>query len=164
MDKSIAGMLNDTEQALLREVEPRRLKKLDEDGLIELHQRIRRARNKYSKLYRRRSAEQVTGDASRARAHRVHERTSIKAEAFEEALATVSDRLATVAQAAADQLKAERLAAAKGSGSRPPAKRAGTGKAKAAAAKTKRRTPQKKRASASAKAATKRKEAKRASR
>ena len=53
MDAQLRSMLNETEQALLRAVQPRELKRLDEDALTELHDRIRRARNKYSKLYRR---------------------------------------------------------------------------------------------------------------
>ena len=59
MTKKLQSMLNETEQALVREVEPKRLGKLDEDELIELHTRVRRARNKYTKLYRQRAAKQV---------------------------------------------------------------------------------------------------------
>ena len=46
MNNAIWGMLNETEKALLREVEPKRLNKLDEDGLANLHDLIRRARDK----------------------------------------------------------------------------------------------------------------------
>ena len=113
MKNAIWGMLNETEKALLREVEPKRLNKLDEDGLAELHDRIRRARRKYTKLYRRRASEQVDKDASRKKAHQQHARTVTKAEAFEDALAIVSDKLARAARDSAEELKQERLEAAR---------------------------------------------------
>ena len=68
MDAQLRSMLNETEQALLRAVQPRELKRLDEDALTALHDRIRRARNKYSKLYRRRASDRVASDRSRSRA------------------------------------------------------------------------------------------------
>jgi len=111
MDNAVWGMLNDAEQALLRQVEPRRLEELDEDALGELHSRIRRARNKYSKLYRRRAAAEVDTASARAKAHERHARTATKAEAFEEALADVSRALAQAADASAAEIKAARLAA-----------------------------------------------------
>jgi hypothetical protein len=112
MDAQLRSMLNETEQALLRAVQPRELKRLDEDELTELHDRVRRARNKYSKLYRRRASERVTSDRSRSRASAANAKAARKAEGFEDALAKVSERLAQVAAAAAEALKAERLAAA----------------------------------------------------
>lgn len=167
MDDATWAMLNETEKALLREVEPRRLEGLDEDELAALHDRIRRARNKYSKLYRRRAAEHVTANATRAKAHAAHARTVAKAEAFEEALAAVSQRLARVARASAAALRKERIAAARGgtgasaetvrdAGARKAAPPAGTSRAKA-----KRRTPATKKASASSRASTRRAQAKR---
>ena len=117
MDKATRAMLNDAEQALLREVEPKRLDRLDEDGLADLHDRIRRARTKYTKLYRRRAAAQVEAKGRRAGASDAHARNRAKAEAFEEALATVSQRLASAARASARELRDERLAA--GPGQRP---------------------------------------------
>jgi lysyl-tRNA synthetase class I len=113
MDAQLRSMLNETEQALLRAVQSRELKRLDEDELAELHDRVRRARNKYSKLYRRRSSERVTSDRSRGRASAANATAARKAEGFEDALAKVSERLAQVAAAAAEELKAERLAAAR---------------------------------------------------
>lgn len=115
MDNAVWGMLNDAEKALLRETTAPELTGLDEDALAALHQRVRRARDKYTKLYRRRAAEQVTADRSRKRAHAQHARTLIKAEAFEEALERTSRALARAAKASAAQLKAERLAAAQAS-------------------------------------------------
>ncbi|HTN99910.1 MAG TPA: hypothetical protein VL068_04475, partial [Microthrixaceae bacterium] len=114
LDNSTWSMLNEAEKALLREVEPKRLAKLDEDGLSELHNRIRRARKKYNKLYKRRAAAQVIEDGSRKKAQAQHSRSIAKAEAFEEALAIVSEELAKAARASEKALKEERLAMARG--------------------------------------------------
>lgn len=169
MNNAVWAMLNESEKALLRDAEPAALAKLDEDGLLALHDRVRRVRNKYSKLYRRRAAGQVGTDAARGRAHATHARTATKAEAFEDALARVSRHLAKAAKASADALKAERLAAArqgKGAPKRPASRAKGAASAKGSppAAKVKRRTPASERASASARAATRRAEAARARR
>ena len=94
MDAQLRSMLNETEQALLRAAEPRELNRLDEDELAALHDRIRRARNKYSKLYRRRASERVTTDRSRGRASSANAKAARKAEGFEDALARVSHKLA----------------------------------------------------------------------
>jgi hypothetical protein len=165
MHDSVWAMLNETEKALLRDAEPRALAGLDEDELLTLHDRLRRARTKYAKLYRRRAAEQVAGDASRTRAHAAHARTVTKAEAFEEALARVSRLVAKAAKASADELKSARLAAARGATSRSePRTRDGGGRSAPAgpgtgAGKAKRRTPATKRARASSRAATGRRQA-----
>lgn len=119
VDAQLRRMLNESEQELIRSTEQRRLQRLDEDELTELHDRIRRARNKYSKLYRRRAAEQVVSDRSRKRAHDANVKAARKAEGFEDALARVSRRLADVAAGAAEELKAERLAAAQRRPARP---------------------------------------------
>ena len=172
MDDATWSMLNETEKALLRQAEPRALAELDEDGLLQLHDRIRRARSKYTKLYRRRAGEQVAGDAHRARAHPAHARTAVKAEAFEEVLATVSRKLAAAAKASAGTLKKERLAAARASKASGSAKRAAAKKAAAktkarkatgaaAPARQKQRTPIKKKAAAAARSTTRRSQAKR---
>ena len=98
MNRKLLAMLNDAEQALVREATPDQLAQLDEDELIELHTRIRRARNKYSKLYRRRAGERVKADSSRGRASAANACTRVKAEIFEDVLADVSRRLAAVAK------------------------------------------------------------------
>jgi hypothetical protein len=164
MNNATWAMLNETEQGLLREAEPAAAAQLDEDALLDLHDRIRRARNKYSKLYRRRAQGQVVKDASRGRAHSAHARTAAKAEVFEDALARVSRLLAKAAKASAESLKAERLAAAKPSSGRPPKKSAAKSRAKKAPARKQQRTPIAKRAAASSRAATRRKQAARAAR
>ena len=113
MNQSTRKMLNSSERQLLRETEPAKLRKRDEDELVELHRRVRRARTKYAKLYRRRASAQVKTHGTRAMASKANKRTSVKAEAFEDALARVSRRLAKKAAAEADQLREDRLAAAR---------------------------------------------------
>ena len=160
MDNAIWGMLNDTEKALLREVEPSELKELDEDALEALHNRVRRARNKYSKLYRRNAGAEVVASGARSKGHSRHARTVIKAEAFEEALARVSQHLARAAKASATELRQERLAmarAAKGVGAGVPA--AGPGKVGDGRVPAKARTPISKKSVGATRSANKRKQA-----
>jgi hypothetical protein len=96
-------------QALLLETEPARLAELDEDGLLELHARVRRARDKHSGRYRRQGAAAVRASGKRGVSpQHVRER----AEVFEDALARVSRAVASAARASALGLRAERLAAA----------------------------------------------------
>jgi hypothetical protein len=163
-------MLNETEKGLLRAAERPALVDLDEEELLALHDRIRRARNKYSTLYRRRASARVARDQSRGRAHETNARTVVKAEAFEDALARVSQALARAARASAGELKRERIAAAtrlrRDTVDVAPRRttRAGSDVRAGAGAKAQRRTPAAKRASASARAATRRHQAKRAHR
>jgi hypothetical protein len=161
MDATLRSMLNETEKGLLRAAEPKALKKLDEDGLAELHDRIRRARNKYSKLYRRRAGAQVKSDRARKQASASHAKTSRKAEGFEDALARVSTALAAEAAKSAESLKAERLAAAK----RKPVPSDGSSSKKSKGSKgrtgAKKKTPATKKQHSSTKASGKRKQASR---
>jgi hypothetical protein len=106
----LLGSLTETELSLVREVEADRLARLDEDALIELHTRVRRARNKHVKVYRRQAAALVAPAGGRGKAHPRNTRSRAKAEAFEQALARVSEHLAAKAQASAETLRAERLA------------------------------------------------------
>ena len=163
MNKTLLAMLTETETRLLLDTEPGALQGLDEDELVTLHDRVRRARNKYSKLYRRRARERVAEDATRGRAHEVHARTARKAEVFEDALARVSRRLAGEAAASARALKAERLQAARRGVGRPTRPRRVAPKA-TSSGHEQRRTPARKRASAQARAATRRGQAARAAR
>ena len=179
MDNSIWGMLNETEKTLLRSAEPKELKKLDEDGLSEIHGRIRRTRNKYSKLYRRRAGAQVVDSASRSKGHSRHERTLIKAEAFEEALERVSMRLAQAARVTADTIRQERLelagtarprkattkkSGAKKSAAKKPVAKKKAGKLAKGRTPAKLKTPVSKRSTASNRATKARTQAKRDSR
>ena len=107
---ALLGSLTETELALVREVEPDRLAGMDEDALIELHTRVRRARNKHVKVYRRQAAALVAPVGGRGKARPKNTRNRAKAEVFEQVLATVSQHLAAKAQASAEALQEERLA------------------------------------------------------
>lgn len=109
---ALANSLNKAEKDLLRGAEPKRMASLDEDGLIELHKRIRRARNKFAGIYRRQGSAKLGKKGGRGLAKEKNSRNAGRSEVFEDALARVSAQLAVVAAASADQLKAERLAAA----------------------------------------------------
>ena len=108
---------------LLRETEPARMAELDEDALLDLHGRIRRARTKYVKLYRRQASVRVAGVGGRGLARPQNRRNADKAEVFETALARVSKQVDVVARRAAAQLKADRLAAARAAPKPSPANR-----------------------------------------
>jgi hypothetical protein len=165
MNNATWAMLNESEKALLRQAEVSSLAVLDEDELIDLHTRVRRARTKYATLYRRRASAQVARDSGRAKAHAQHARTAAKAEAFETALARVSQALAKAARARASALRAERLDAARrqpGPPQRSPRTRArATPSGGARKGATRLRTPISERASAQARAGTRRAQAKR---
>lgn len=115
--------LNSAELGLLREVEPKRLAALDEDELIALHTRVRKARDKSATIYRRTAARTVQKKGSRGLAHPKGAKNRLRAEVMEDALATVSDRLARVAHDRAEELKADRLAAARKDTSSGPEKK-----------------------------------------
>jgi hypothetical protein len=117
---ALLNSLTETEQMLVRDTERDRLAELDEDGLVELHTRIRRARNKYVKVYRRRAAARVADVGGRGKAYAKNTRSRAKAEVFEDALARVSERLAAAARASAQALRDERLAEARTAGNSAP--------------------------------------------
>lgn len=123
MQKSQLAILTDAERMLVLETTPDAMASLDEDEVAELHNRIRRARNKYTGMYRRGGAQRVRSAGGRGKAFGKNQAARDKAEVFEDALARVSRRLGTLAKQAADELKAERLAAAKAakSGQKPVA-------------------------------------------
>jgi hypothetical protein len=173
MDASLLAVLNDTERLLVAETERDGLAALDEDAAIELENRIRRARNKYVGQYRRGASAAVPEHGGRGKAAPQNTRAAMKAEAFEEALARVSRRVAALARQAAAELRAERLAAARAARQkRPPAKRAAApAKARKGPAQAGRpgaaralRTPASERARASTRAQGARKQAKKDSR
>ncbi len=143
MKKAIYNTLTESEKLLVAETSRDALADLDEDQLLELLTRVRRARTKYVKLYRRRASAQVPESGGRGLAHPINQRNRDKAEVFERALARVSRRLQAAAKQAADELRTERLEAARsGSGSGPDtsgagpdqASKAGKGKGKGQAA------------------------------
>jgi hypothetical protein len=117
---AVLNSLREDELALLRETEPDRMAELDEDALLELHTRVRRARTKYVTLYRREASARVAATGGRGKARPKNRRNADKAEVFEDALARVSKQVDRVARQAARNLRAERLAAARRKPSGPP--------------------------------------------
>ena len=113
MNASLLAALNDAERLLVAQTERAELAALDEDAAIDLEGRIRRARNKYVGQYRRGASARVAEQGARGQARPENQRAAMKAEAFEEALARVSRRVAVLARQSAAELRAERLAAAR---------------------------------------------------
>jgi len=120
--QALLGSLTQAEQGLVRETQREQMAGLDEDALVDLHTRVRRARDKYVKLYRRQSATRVTTVGGRGKAFEKGTRDRGKAEVFEDALARVSRRLAAAARESAQALKAERLAEARAARTTTPPK------------------------------------------
>lgn len=173
MNATLLAALNDAERLLVAETEPAALAALDEDAALALHDRIRRARNKYVGQYRRGASAKVGKARGRGAARPTNTAARTKAEAFEEALGRVSRRLSTLAKESAAALRTERLDAARSTKARPPAKpaagtsaRPGSRSRTAAARSGDRavRSPRTEKNRASAKAAGARRQAKRDSR
>ena len=122
MNKSLLAVLNDSERLLVAQTGRAELAALDEDAAIELEARIRRARNKYVGQYRRAASAAVAVHGGRGKARPENQRAAWKAEAFEEALARVSARVAALSRRSAADLRAQRLAAARAARqAQPPA-------------------------------------------
>jgi len=113
MNASLQAVLTESERLLVAETEAVELAPLDEDATADLHTRIRRARNKYVGQYRRAASSKVAEHGGRGKARQENRRAAMKAEAFEEALARVSRRLAVLARQSAARLRRERLDAAR---------------------------------------------------
>ncbi|MBK8446219.1 MAG: hypothetical protein IPL41_05865 [Micropruina sp.] len=113
-------VLKDSERDLIRELEPERLNALEEDELLNLHKRVRRARNKHTTNYRRKAARTVQQTGGRGAAHPKGAKDRLRAEAFEEALSIVSARLAKLAHQQSAALKKQRLAQARAGRSTGP--------------------------------------------
>ena len=116
---AIVNSLRADELDLLRETEPARMRELDEDALLDLHGRVRRARTKYMKSYRRQASARIANVGARGAARPQNRRNADKAEVFEIALARVSKQVDVVARRAAAKLKSERLAAARAASKAP---------------------------------------------
>ncbi|WP_371402859.1 hypothetical protein OHA10_33835 [Kribbella sp. NBC_00662] len=121
MNQGLLNSLTDAERMLVAETERDALKGLDEDELLDLHQRIRRARTKYVKNYRRAASAAVAGVGGRGMSYPRNQRDRDKAELFESVLAKVSREVAVVANRASMQLRAERLEAARAAKAPSPA-------------------------------------------
>jgi len=114
MKQSVLRSLSEKDTVLVLETKQKNLDGLDEDALIALHQRVRRARNRNVKNYRRDAAGRVAGTGSRGGARPGNQRNRDRAEALEDALSRVSRQLGRQARRSADALREERLAAARG--------------------------------------------------
>lgn len=139
----IFNTLTEAELAIARSTERSAIADLDEDGLLELHDRVRRARNKYLGQYRRQAAARVRDVGGRGKAYAQNQRARDKAEVFETALARVSTALAKAARGAAAELKAERLAAARRPARAVPSGATPSVRAASADTSTERRPPRK---------------------
>lgn len=132
MDKRLLARLTDSERLLVAETGKAELAALDEDGLVALHARVRRQRDKYVGQYRRGASARVSAAGGRGKGFAQNQLARDKAEAFEIALGQVSAALAKAARASAAALKAERLAAA-AAGTSAPRKATSTTAKRAAA-------------------------------
>jgi hypothetical protein len=113
VNKAVLNSMTKTERRLVSETEREALVEMDEDALLELHSRVRRARTKYIKNYRRAASARVVESGSRGIAYPKNQRDRDKAEVFELALARVSRQVEVRAKRAAGELRAERLQAAR---------------------------------------------------
>jgi hypothetical protein len=118
--KSLERSLTEAEWLLLAETKRGALVDHDEDALIALHGRVRRARTKYVKQYRRAASARVAEVGGRGAARPKNRRAADKAAALEKALARVSTALAAAARLSAAELRSERLATARGKGGTGP--------------------------------------------
>jgi hypothetical protein len=126
MNKALLQSMTEAEQLLVAETERDAMAALDEDQLLELHARIRRARTKYVKNYRRNAGAAVSSRGGRGMSYATNQRDRGKAEVFELALSRVSRQVAVLARKASGELKAERLAAARAGSTGPDARRDGS--------------------------------------
>lgn len=111
--EALINSLTEAELVVVRETDREAMAGLDEDALLDLHQRIRRERNKYQGQYRRQARARVGEVGGRGAAHGRNQRARDKAELFEGALARVSTAVAKAARASAAELRAERMVAAR---------------------------------------------------
>jgi hypothetical protein len=111
--RAVLNSMTDAERLLVADTERDAIAELSEDELLDLHTRIRRARSKYVKNYRRAASANVGQAGGRGKGFAQNSRDRDKAEVFELALARVSRQVAVRANQAAAELKAERLAAAR---------------------------------------------------
>ncbi|HEX4089364.1 MAG TPA: hypothetical protein VHZ33_11640 [Trebonia sp.] len=126
MNASLLAVLNDDERLLVTQTEQAELARLDEDEAVALHDRIRRARNKYSGQYRRAASARVPEKGGRGKAAPGNKRAAMKTEAFEEALSRVSRRVAALARQSAALLRSERIEQARAAKGTGPARSAPT--------------------------------------
>ena len=119
MKQVVLNSMTTAEQRLVAEASREAMSELDEEELLALHARIRRARSKYVTMYRRNARGAVVKRGGRGFSYPKNQRDRDKAEVFEGALAAVSKEVGVHAVQAAAELKASRLAAARSTGSGP---------------------------------------------
>ena len=119
MNRAVLNSMTEAEQRLVAETAREAMSDLDEEELLDLHARIRRARSKYVSKYRRAASGAVVKRGGRGFSYPKNQRDRDKAEVFETALASVSRQVGVRATRAAAELRASRLAAARSGGARP---------------------------------------------
>jgi hypothetical protein len=119
MNRALLNSMTVAEQRLVAETSRDAMAGLDEEELLALHSRIRRARAKYVSTYRRKASGAVVKRGGRGFSYPKNQRDRDKAEVFETALASVSKEVGVRAAGAAAELKASRLAAARSGGAGP---------------------------------------------
>jgi hypothetical protein len=119
MNQAVLNSMTAAEQRLVAETSREAMAGRDEEELLELQSRIRRARSKYVTKYRRNAAGNVVKRGGRGFSYPKNQRDRDKAEVFEAALARVSKEVGSHAARAAAELKASRLAAVRSGGAGP---------------------------------------------
>jgi hypothetical protein len=119
MNQALLNRMTVAERRLVAETSRDAMADLDEEELLALLSRIRRARSKYVSVYRRKASGAVMKRGGRGYSYPKNQRDRDKAEVFEQALASVSKAVGVQAARAAAELKASRLAAARTGGSGP---------------------------------------------
>ncbi|WP_308205559.1 hypothetical protein [Mycolicibacterium frederiksbergense] len=66
--QKLLSSLSESDLLLVRETAQAELSGLDEDGLLDLHARVRRARNKHVGMYRRQASARVPAKGARGKA------------------------------------------------------------------------------------------------
>lgn len=138
MNSAQLSLLPVADRDLVLLTKPATLATMTEDEVLALHTRIRRARNKYQGLYRRGAAARVTKLGARGEARPRNLGARDRAEVMNEALARVTRRLAALAKAEQDALRAERLAEAAGTRGRDPKATVRAGRSTPAAGRARR--------------------------
>ena len=119
MNQALLNSMTVAERRLIAETSRDAMADLDEEELLALHARIRRARSKYVSVYRRKASGAVVKRGGRGFSYPKNQRDRGKAEVFETALASVSREVGVRASQSAAELKASRLAAARSGSSGP---------------------------------------------
>jgi hypothetical protein len=119
VNDAVLSSMTAAERRLVAETSPGALGTLDEDELLALLMRIRRARSKYVTQYRRKASGAVVKRGGRGFSYPKNQRDRDKAAIFEVALVAVSREVSNHAARAADELRDSRLAAARSGGSGP---------------------------------------------